>query len=39
VLEDNVRARGFYARNGFVPDGAREFYDDLGTWEIRMVRP
>jgi GNAT superfamily N-acetyltransferase len=39
VLEDNVRARGFYARNGFVPDGARELYDDLGTWEIRMVRP
>jgi GNAT superfamily N-acetyltransferase len=39
VLEDNARARGFYARNGFVADGARELYDDLGTWEIRMVRP
>ena len=39
VLEDNARARGFYARNGFVPDGARELYADLGTWEIRMVRP
>jgi GNAT superfamily N-acetyltransferase len=39
VLEDNARARGFYARNGFVADGAREFYADLGTWEIRMVRP
>jgi GNAT superfamily N-acetyltransferase len=39
VLEDNARARGFYARNGFVPDGARELYGDLGTWEIRMVRP
>ena len=39
VLEDNARARGFYARNGFVPDGARELYTDLGAWEIRMVRP
>jgi GNAT superfamily N-acetyltransferase len=39
VLEDNARARGFYARNGFVADGSREFYDDLGTWEVRMVRP
>jgi GNAT superfamily N-acetyltransferase len=39
VLEDNGRARGFYARNGFVADGSREFYDGLGTWEIRMVRP
>jgi GNAT superfamily N-acetyltransferase len=39
VLEDNARARGFYARNGFVPDGARELYEDLGAWEIRMVRP
>jgi GNAT superfamily N-acetyltransferase len=39
VLEDNQRARGFYRRNGFVPDGARELYEDLGAWEIRMVRP
>ena len=39
VLEDNDRARGFYARNGFVPDGARELYADLDAWEIRMVRP
>ena len=39
VLEDNQRAQGFYARNGFVADGGREFYDGLGTWEIRMVRP
>jgi GNAT superfamily N-acetyltransferase len=38
VLEANARARGFYARQGFVPDGARELYDDLGAWEIRMVR-
>lgn len=39
VLEDNARARGFYRRNGFEPDGGRELYDDLGAWEIRMVRP
>lgn len=37
VLEANARARGFYARQGFVADGARELYADLGTWEIRMV--
>jgi ribosomal protein S18 acetylase RimI-like enzyme len=39
VLEDNLRAQGFYRRQGFVPDGARELYDDLGTWEMRMIRP
>nr|WP_246416195.1 GNAT family N-acetyltransferase [Nocardioides luti] len=39
VLEDNHRAQGFYARNGFVPDGAREHYAGLDCWEIRMVRP
>jgi GNAT superfamily N-acetyltransferase len=38
VLEANARARGFYARQGFVADGARELYADLGAWEIRMVR-
>lgn len=39
VLEDNSRARRFYERNGFVPDGARELYERLGTWEVRLVRP
>lgn len=39
VLEANERARGFYRRHGFAPDGARELYADLGAWEIRMVRP
>ncbi len=38
VLEDNLRARAFYAHNGFVADGSREWYADLGGWEIRMVR-
>lgn len=38
VLEENARARAFYARNGFVVDGAREWYAGLGAWEVRMVR-
>lgn len=41
VLEDNPRAQAFYARNGFVPDGARDVLPE--EWhnlpEIRMVRP
>ena len=37
VLADNLRAQAFYRRNGFKADGARELYDGLGTWEIRMV--
>ncbi|GAA1729775.1 GNAT family N-acetyltransferase [Isoptericola hypogeus] len=36
VAEDNPRARRFYERNGFVPDGAR-FVDD-GLAEVRHVR-
>jgi ribosomal protein S18 acetylase RimI-like enzyme len=39
VAEGNPRAQAFYARNGFVPDGARKVEP---TWEnlaeIRMVR-
>jgi GNAT superfamily N-acetyltransferase len=38
VLEANARARAFYARNGFEPDGAREKYAALDVWEVRMVR-
>lgn len=38
VAEDNVRARRFYARNGFVPEGARKDHDGSGAHEIRMVR-
>ena len=38
VLEANARAQGFYRRNGFVADGAREHYAGLDAWEIRMVR-
>ena len=38
VIENNRRAQSFYRRNGFDDDGAREFYEGLGTWEIRMIR-
>ncbi|MFI5084835.1 MAG: GNAT family N-acetyltransferase [Actinomycetales bacterium] len=41
VLEDNPRARAFYRRNGFVPDGTRALQPE--SWnnlpKIRMVRP
>jgi len=41
VLDDNPRAQAFYRRNGFVPDGKRQFCDP--SWyslpEHRMVRP
>jgi GNAT superfamily N-acetyltransferase len=38
VMRDNARARAFYARNGFVPDGATKFDPDFGVEIIRMVR-
>ena len=38
VLETNLRARAFYARNGFRPDGERQWYAGLGAWEVRLVR-
>jgi GNAT superfamily N-acetyltransferase len=38
VLEANQRARAFYARNGFTPDGARKKFDLLDAWEERLVR-
>lgn len=39
VLEDNARARAFYARHGFAPDGVEKLYDELDARELRMVRP
>lgn len=39
TAEDNPRARAFYARNGFTPDGARKVepsWEDLA--EVRLVR-
>jgi GNAT superfamily N-acetyltransferase len=40
VFEANARARGFYARHGFKPDGARHLFGpEYGNQaEIRMVR-
>lgn len=39
VLADNPRARAFYARNGFVPDGAEKNDDQFGNVHIvRLVR-
>jgi ribosomal protein S18 acetylase RimI-like enzyme len=39
VLEANGRARSFYQRAGFAPDGARHVLDDLGgVTEIRYRR-
>lgn len=38
VAEENPRARRFYARRGFFPDGARFRDDGLGLTEVRLVR-
>ena len=38
VFADNPRARRFYIRNGFVPDGAEMIDPDTGLLEVRMVR-
>jgi GNAT superfamily N-acetyltransferase len=39
VFEANIRARGFYARHGFVPDGTANHDPMFDRNEIRMVRP
>jgi len=38
VFRDNVRARDFYERQGFVADGAEQVEQEFGAVEIRMVR-
>lgn len=38
VLDDNPRARRFYERNGFTPDGARHLDEGLGFTELRYIR-
>lgn len=38
VAERNPRARRFYERNGFRPDGAHVVDEDLGISEVRYVR-
>ena len=39
VLEVNARARAFYARYGFVPDGRTKRHPPTGVPEVRLVRP
>lgn len=39
VFEDNPRARAFYGRHGFRPDGARKIEPFTAVLELRMVRP
>lgn len=39
VFRDNARARRFYARNGFVPDGTESEEPHFGGVEIGMIRP
>ncbi len=39
VLRENQRARRFYARHGYGPDGAEKLEPVLAAQEIRMVRP
>ena len=38
VMRGNARARAFYARNGFRPDGTTKIDPDFGVQIIRMVR-
>lgn len=38
VADQNPRARRFYERNGFLPDGARYVDESLGLTEVRHVR-
>lgn len=38
VFEDNERARGFYRRHGFEPDGVRKHDPYFDLYEIRLVR-
>ena len=39
VLRGNDRARAFYARNGFAPDGLTKVHERSGAVEERWVRP
>jgi GNAT superfamily N-acetyltransferase len=39
AFAENGRARAFYTKHGFSPDGTGQPDVDTGLWEIRMVRP
>ena len=38
VLVDNPRARTFYAKEGYLADGAQKVHEGSGCLEMRMVR-
>jgi len=38
VFEANQRARSFYGRYGFLPDGGRQSHEPTGQVEVRLVR-
>ena len=38
VAEGNARARAFYARHGFVPDGSSQVRGETEAAEVRLVR-
>jgi len=38
VLRDSSRARSFYARHGFAPDGTERSHETLGEPEVRLLR-
>ena len=39
VLEDNGRARAFYAKQGFEPTGIRQLFERFDAWEVVLNRP
>ncbi|ONM49317.1 GNAT family N-acetyltransferase [Nocardia donostiensis] len=39
VFQDNPRARAFYRKHGFAPDGASRIDYFTGVTEVRMLRP
>lgn len=38
VLRDNPRAKAFYAKHGFEPDGAEKLDERIDAWEDRLRR-
>ena len=38
TLEKNAAARSFYEKQGYAPDGARKFLNDIGTHQVRYSK-
>jgi diamine N-acetyltransferase len=38
VLRENKKARGFYEKNGYAPDGKTQYLENIGATEIRYVK-